>query len=187
MAGNVIFQGRPRAAQAPERLAEPGNTFAARRRSGRRGKTPFDERRARHPRARENNLKNIDARIPPARSSPSRASADRGIDARERHPLPSRSRACCIAPAMKRALTTIDGIEQIDKSSRSIMSPIAATPRSNTRHLHGIVYLLRELFAMVPESKARGFRTGAFSFTFKGGRCEGCQGGRDRHRDALPP
>ena len=76
-------------------------------------------------------------------------------------------------PAPYRA---VEGMEHFDKVIDIDQSPIGRTPRSNPATYTGIFTPVRELFAGVPESRARGYNPGRFSFNVKGGRCEACQG-----------
>ncbi len=71
----------------------------------------------------------------------------------------------------------IEGIEHIDKVVNISQAPIGRTPRSNPATYTGTFVHIRQLFAKVPEARARGYRPGRFSFNVKGGRCEACQGG----------
>lgn len=74
------------------------------------------------------------------------------------------------------AFDKIHGIHNLDKVIDIDQSPIGRTPRSNPATYTGVFTLVRELFSQVPESRARGYKPGRFSFNVKGGRCEACQG-----------
>jgi excinuclease ABC subunit A len=71
---------------------------------------------------------------------------------------------------------TISGTENIDKVIRIDQSPIGRTPRSNPATYTGVFSQIRDLYAMLPESRERGYKPGRFSFNVAGGRCEACQG-----------
>jgi excinuclease ABC subunit A len=70
----------------------------------------------------------------------------------------------------------IHGVDQLDKVIQIDQSPIGRTPRSNPATYTGVFTAIRDLFAMLPESRERGYKPGRFSFNVQGGRCEACQG-----------
>ena len=71
---------------------------------------------------------------------------------------------------------SIAGLKHIDKVIEIDQSPIGRTPRSNPATYTGVFSPIRDLYAMLPESRERGYKPGRFSFNVKGGRCEACQG-----------
>jgi excinuclease ABC subunit A len=74
------------------------------------------------------------------------------------------------------AYDSIEGLDYVDKVIEIDQSPIGRTPRSNPATYTGLFTPLRELYAMLPESRERGYKPGRFSFNVKGGRCEACEG-----------
>ncbi|MFN7917276.1 MAG: excinuclease ABC subunit UvrA [Vicinamibacterales bacterium] len=127
--------------------------------------------------ARENNLKNVDVRIPLGVFT-----AVTGVSGSGKSTLvndilyKSLARTIFRAADEPGAHDRIDGIELVDKVIEIDQSPIGRTPRSNPATYTGLFTFIRDLFAMMPEAKQRGFKPGRFSFNVKGGRCEACQG-----------
>ncbi len=128
--------------------------------------------------ARENNLKNIDVKIPlgvftcvTGVSGSGKSSLINEI--LYKHLARSLNRARCIVPGDHDG---IDGIEQLDKVINIDQSPIGKTPRSNPATYTGVFDLIRDLFAETTDAKMRGYSKGRFSFNVKGGRCEACSG-----------
>ena len=127
--------------------------------------------------ARENNLKNIDVRIPLGKFVCVTGVSGSGKSSLINEVLYKRlARLFYRAKERPGECDGIIGTEYIDKVVNIDQSPIGRTPRSNPATYTGTFTPIRELFATVPESKMRGYPQGRFSFNVKGGRCEACQG-----------
>ncbi|MGA9949546.1 MAG: excinuclease ABC subunit UvrA [Xanthobacteraceae bacterium] len=145
---------------------------------------PIPERRAKNPSrtlkiigARGNNLKNVSAEIPLGLFTCVTGVSGGGkstllIDTLYKA-VARRLNGANEAPA---PFDRIEGLEHLDKVIDIDQSPIGRTPRSNPATYTGAFTPIREWFAGLPESKARGYEPGRFSFNVKGGRCEACQG-----------
>ena len=175
--GRVVAQGTPN-----EIMRDPDSITGAYL-SGRKRIAVPAERRAGNGNfleirgARQNNLKNIDVKIPlgcfvcvTGVSGSGKSSLVNGI----LYPV--------LAEKLNRAITyagkhdAIEGIEHLDKVISIDQSPIGRTPRSNPATYTGLFGDIRDLFAQTKDAKAKGFKPGRFSFNVKGGRCEACEG-----------
>lgn len=127
--------------------------------------------------ARENNLKNINVKIPLGVFT-----CVTGVSGSGKSSLVNEILYKKLANDLNRAKQvpgehdSIIGLENLDKVINIDQSPIGRTPRSNPATYTGVFDIIRELFASTTEAKTRGYKSGRFSFNVKGGRCEACQG-----------
>ncbi|HSY12400.1 MAG TPA: excinuclease ABC subunit UvrA [Verrucomicrobiae bacterium] len=127
--------------------------------------------------ARENNLKNLDVSFPLGVMT-----VVTGVSGSGKSTLVNDILYRALANSLYRSreeageYKSITGTEFIDKVIRIDQSPIGRTPRSNPATYTGVFTQIRDLYAMLPESRERGYKAGRFSFNVPGGRCEACQG-----------
>ena len=127
--------------------------------------------------AKENNLKNINVKIPTGVMT-----CVTGVSGSGKSSLVNEILYKKLANVLNRARThagahkEIKGIEQLDKIIDINQSPIGRTPRSNPATYTNVFGDIREVFASTNEAKVRGYKSGRFSFNIKGGRCEACSG-----------
>src|SRR6266567_1922058 len=127
--------------------------------------------------ARENNLKNVDVSFPLGLIN-----VVTGVSGSGKSTLVNDILYRALAKALYRSREAagdhkaISGAENIDKAIRIDQAPIGRTPRSNPATYTGVFTHIRDLYAMLPESRERGYKPGRFSFNVTGGRCEACQG-----------
>lgn len=127
--------------------------------------------------ARENNLKNIDVKVPVGIMT-----CVTGVSGSGKSSLVNEILHKSLAKTLNRARTIagkhdcIEGTEQLDKIICIDQSPIGRTPRSNPATYTGVFDQIRDLFASTQDAKEKGYSKGRFSFNVKGGRCEACSG-----------
>jgi excinuclease ABC subunit A len=178
LGGRIVAQGT-----AAEIMAAPESLTGQYLSGARRIEIPAQRRAADGERwlrllgARGNNLQDIDLAIPVGTFC-----AITGVSGSGKSTLINDTLYPILARELHQASTQgapyreLQGLEHFDKVIDIDQSPIGRTPRSNAATYTGLFGLIRELFAAVPESRARGYGPGRFSFNVKGGRCEACKG-----------
>ncbi len=176
--GRIVAEG------TPDEIMQSDNSITGQFLSGRRFIPVPKKRRDNDGRwlsvknARVNNLKNIDVDIPlgvftcvtGVSGSGKSSLVNEVIKKTLLHDL-NRAKHC-----PKDVCDSIEGIQQLDKIIDIDQSPIGRTPRSNPATYTGLFDMIRDIFAMTPDAKVRGYNNGRFSFNVKGGRCEACRG-----------
>jgi excinuclease ABC subunit A len=127
--------------------------------------------------ARQNNLKNLEVRFPLGLFT-----CVTGVSGSGKSSLVAQTLHPALAAALHNATQKagehdrIEGLGHVDKVISITQDPIGRTPRSNPATYVKVMTAIRELFALTPEAKTRGYKKGRFSFNVKGGRCEACKG-----------
>lgn len=178
-----VHGGRIVATGTPEEIAKCENSYTGAYLSERRKIEIPEKRRPMSDKvleiigAKQNNLKNINVKFPLGRFV-----AVTGVSGSGKSSLVNEILYPALANRVNKSnlvegdYKEIKGIENVDKVVVIDQSPIGRTPRSNPVTYTGVFSAIRDLFASVPESKAKGYSAGRFSFNVKGGRCETCSG-----------
>lgn len=181
--GAGVHGGRIMASGTPAEIMQNGESITGKYLAGKiRMKIPESRRKGSGKfikifGASEHNLKNIDVEIPLGTFT-----CITGVSGSGKSTLlndvffPAASNRIMKSSLHEGACKKITGLENIDKVINIDQSPIGRTPRSNPVTYIGVFDKIRELFASLPEAKAKGYKGGRFSFNVKGGRCESCQG-----------
>ncbi|MGH9472779.1 MAG: excinuclease ABC subunit UvrA [Terriglobales bacterium] len=180
--GRLVASGTP-----AEIAATPGSLTGDYLAGRRRVPTPVKRRRLEPGRgltivgARAHNLQNLDVFVPAGLLT-----VVTGVSGAGKSTLVNDILYPALAARYYRALrqpaehARIEGADQFDKVIRIDQNPIGRTPRSNPATYSGVFTPIRDLFAQLPEARARGYGAGRFSFNVRGGRCEACQGDGER-------
>jgi excinuclease ABC subunit A len=175
LGGRIVAQGSPaELALDPKSITGPylravAKTARPQRRVG-SGKSLCIEGASAH------NLKAVDVSIPLGVITAVTGVSGSGKSSLVMDTLVTAARAELYGARAPHSTAVLSGLEHIDKLISIDQSPIGRTPKSSPATYTGLLALLRELYAALPEARARGYKAGRFSFNVKGGRCEKCQG-----------